>query len=204
MANPAYPVRIVDWPAVRRAFIESPERQTYGDLGAQFNVSEDRIKRAAAEEGWASLRAAYLESQLRHGDAALALLKAAKMDSTVMSTFTDVTLETLRKLQSVVDQVDSKKSVNTRANTLNTVSFAMNNLANALHRVGVVGIPKAIKDAAGEANGRWNPQMLAALNVTVSNIIASKDDASTHAGAVLDATDAAEAAPGLPSRHVEH
>ena len=112
------------------------------------------------------------------------------MDSAVMSTFTNLALETLGRLQEIVDQVEAKKSVNTRANTLNTVSFAMGNIARALKEVGVVGIPKALKESAGvdSGNGRWNPQMLQALNVTVQNIVSSGDVPKTPGNGVSEAS----------------
>lgn len=178
------PARNFDWVALRQAFITRPERATYADLSAEFQISEERIKRAASDEGWAALRAAHLEEQLRQGDAAVALLRAARMDHAVMGSFTNLALETVRKLQEIVDQIESKKSVNTRANTLNTVSFAMGNVARALKEVGVVGIPKALKESAGMENGRWNPQMLQALNVTVQNIVSTQDASKTPSKAV--------------------
>lgn len=158
---------------LRQAFITRPERATYAELSGEFRIPEERLKRAAADEGWAMLRAAHLEAQLKQGDAAVALLRAAKMDSAIMASFTNLALETVRKLQEIVDQVESKKSVNTRANTLNTVTFAMGNIARALKEVGVVGIPKALKESAGvdSGNGRWSPAMLASLNVTVQNLM---------------------------------
>ena len=190
MRGSVIPARAFDWSAVRQAFITRPERATYAELGSEFHVSEDRIKRAAADEGWAALRAAHLEGQLKQGDAAVAILRAARMDSAVMSTFTSLALETLGRLQEIVDQVESKKSVNTRANTLNTVSFAMGNIARALKEVGVVGIPKALKESAGvdSGNGRWNPQMLQALNVTVQNIVSSADAPKTPGNGVSEAS----------------
>ena len=187
MKKTVIPARAFDWVSLRQAFITRPERSAYADLGKEFNISEDRIKRAACDEGWATLRAAYLEQQLKQGDAAVALLRAAKMDSAVMNQFTNLALESISKLQEIVAQVDSKKSVNTRANTLNTVSFAMANIARSLKEVGVVGIPKALKDSAGvdSGNGRWNPAMLSALNVTVQNIVASQDQAKIPTEASL-------------------
>ena len=165
--------RSFDWVSLRKAFIETPERATYSELSKDFNISEERIKRAACDEGWAMLRAAHLEAQLRQGDAAVALLRAAKMDSAIMASFTNLALEIVRKLQEIVDQVESKKSVNTRANTLNTVTFAMGNIARALKEVGVIGIPKALKESAGvdSGNGRWNSAMLQSLNITVANLM---------------------------------
>jgi len=188
------PLRSFDWVPLRTAFITRPERATYAELAAEFRVPEDRIKRASSDEGWAALRAAHLEEQLKQGDAAVALLRAARMDHAVMGSFTNLALETVRKLQEIVDQVESKKSVNTRANTLNTVSFAMGNVARALKEVGVVGIPKALKESAGvdSGNGRWNPQMLQALNVTVQNIVSSQDASKTPSKAVSGPLEGAE------------
>jgi hypothetical protein len=78
MRGTVIPARAFDWSAVREAFITRPERATYAELGSEFHVSEDRIKRAAADEGWAALRAAHLEGQLKQGDAAVAILRAAR------------------------------------------------------------------------------------------------------------------------------
>jgi hypothetical protein len=186
------PARNFDWVALRQAFITRPERATYADLSAEFQISEERIKRAASDEGWAALRAAHLEEQLRQGDAAVALLRAARMDHAVMGSFTNLALETVRKLQEIVDQIETKQSVNTRANTLNTVSFAMGNVARALKEVGVVGIPKALKESAGVAGGRWNPQMLQALNVTVQNIVSTQDASQTPSKPVSGHLEGAE------------
>ena len=177
MRSTVIPARGFDWVPLRQAFITRPERATYAELSGEFRIPEERLKRAAADEGWAMLRAAHLEAQLKQGDAAVALLRAAKMDSAIMASFTNLALETVRKLQEIVDQVESKKSVNTRANTLNTVTFAMGNIARALKEVGVVGIPKALKESAGvdSGNGRWNPAMLQSLNITVANLMMTKD-----------------------------
>lgn len=196
------PSRAFDWVTLRQAFITRPERATYAELSGEFGVPEERIKRAASDEGWAALRAAHLEEQLKQGDAAVAILRAAKMDSAVMGSFTNLALETVRKLQEIVDQVESKKSVNTRANTLNTVSFAMGNVARALKEVGVVGIPKALKESAGvdSGNGRWNPAMLQALNVTVQTIVSSQRASQTPPEPLLARSEPAEEAEAQPAR----
>lgn len=195
------PARAFDWVTLRQAFITRPERATYAELSGEFGVPEERIKRAASDEGWAALRAAHLEEQLKQGDAAVAILRAAKMDSAVMGSFTNLALEMVHKLQEIVDQVESKKSVNTRANTLNTVSFAMGNVARALKEVGVVGIPKALKESAGvdNGNGRWNPAMLQALNVTVQNIVSTQDASKTPGKALLARSELAEEVEAQPA-----
>ena len=165
----------VDWIALRKAFIERAERPMLADLSTEFGVSVDRISRACGDEGWATLRAAHLGERLKVADAGVALLQAAKADSAVTHAFTDVALEVVREVHGVVSRLGNKKlAENTRANTLNTCAFTLSNLANALARVGVVGLPKSLKESAGvdSGNGRWNPAMLASLNVTVQNLMA--------------------------------
>jgi hypothetical protein len=164
----------VDWIALRKAFIERAERPLLAELSTEFGVSVDRISRACGDEGWATLRAAHLGERLKVADAGVALLQAAKADSAVTHAFTDVALEVVREVHGVVARLGNKKlAENTRANTLNTCAFTLSNLANALARVGVVGLPKSLKESAGvdSGNGRWNPAMLASLNVTVQNLM---------------------------------
>ena len=164
----------VDWLALRRAFVERPERPLMADLSAEFGVSVDRINRSSHDEGWATLRASHLGERLKVADAGVAILAAAKADTAVTRAFTDTAIEVIREVHGVVTRLGSKKiAETTRANTLNTCAFTMSNLANALARVGVVGLPKSLKESAGvdSGNGRWNPQMLAALNVTVQTIV---------------------------------
>jgi len=144
------------------------------DLSAEFGVSVDRINRSSHDEGWATLRASHLGERLKVADAGVAILAAAKADTAVTRAFTDTAIEVIREVHGVVTRLAGKKvAETTRANTLNTCAFTLSNLANALARVGVVGLPKSLKESAGvdSGNGRWNPQMLAALNVTVQNIV---------------------------------
>jgi len=177
MRNTVIPARGFDWVGLRQAFIERPERATYAELGREFNISEERIKRAAADEGWSVLRAGHLEAQLRSGDAAVALLRAAKADSAVTHAVSNLAMEVIQQLHEVVARAaTASKSENTTGNTLNTVTFALKNLTGALKEVGVVGVPKALRESAGvdSGNGRWNPSMLASLNVTVQNMMSDK------------------------------
>lgn len=165
---------IIDWNAVRRAFIERPERPTLGELAAEFGVNPNRLERACRDDGWATMRATFAEERLKQSDAAMALLNAAKREGAVTRAFTDAALEVCAQVHATVQDLSKKKMAEaTRANTLNSCAFTLSNLANALARVGVVGLPKALKDSAGvdSGNGRWNPAMLQALNVTVQNIM---------------------------------
>lgn len=150
------------------------------DLAVEFGVSLPRLKRAMHDEGWQALRAARLDAALRSSDAMTALLDAARTEGTVQRAVSNLALEVIAQLHEVTTAAaKAPKAENTRANTLNTVTFALRNLTGALKEVGLVGLPKALKGQPGMADeqGRWNPQMLAALNVTVQNIVGTAPSA---------------------------
>lgn len=187
----------VDWVALRRAFVERPERPLYDELAKEFGVSPERITRAARDDGWATMRATFAQERLKQADAAMALVNAAKAEGAVTHAFTSAALEVCAQVHSVVQDLSKKKMAEaTRANTLNSCAFTLSNLANALARVGVVGLPKALKDSAGvdNGNGRWNPAMLQALNVTVQNIMQTPPPAA----AAVDSSPSAEPAEATP------
>ena len=175
----------VDWVALRRAFVERPERPLVDDLAKEFGLSPERIYRASRDEGWPTMRAALADERLKQADAAMALVNAAKTEGAVTRAFTDAALEVVQQVNTVVQDLAKKRvAENTRANTLNTCAFTLSNLANALARVGVVGLPKALKEQAGvdSGNGRWNPAMLQALNVTVQTIVGQQPQQAPAVG----------------------
>lgn len=188
-------VQSADWPALRAAFIDRPERPTVEDLSTEFGVSAPRIQRAMRDEGWPALRAARLDSALRSSDAVKALLDAARTEGTVQRAMSNLALEVIGQLHEVSTSAKAVgKAENTRANTLNTVTFAMRNLAGALKDVGLVGLPRALKAQAGMADeqGRWNPAMLQSLNVTVQNIVGTGSPVASGvpSGPISEAIDA--------------
>lgn len=183
----------VDWVALRRAFVERPERPLYDELAKEFGVSPERIQRAARDDGWSTMRATFAEDRLKQADAAMVLVNAAKREGAVTHAFTSAALEVCAQVHTVVQDLSKKKMAEaTRANTLNSCAFTLSNLANALARVGVVGLPKALKDSAGvdSGNGRWNPAMLQALNVTVQNIMGPQAPVPADSGASADPVEA--------------
>ena len=183
-------VASVDWVSLRRAFIERPERPTIDELATEFGVTAARITRAMHDEGWPALRAARLDTALRSSDAMKALLDAARTEGTVQRAVSNLALEVITQLHDVTQAAAraTGKAENTRANTLNTVTFALRNLTGALKEVGLVGLPRALKSAPGmsDEQGRWNPQMLAALNVTVQNIVGTAPAVASPAPSEAD------------------
>jgi hypothetical protein len=172
----------VDWIALRRAYIERAERPRIEELGTEFGVDTRRIVAASSNEGWSLLRAKRLDAELARSDATLAILSAAKADGVLTRRASDLALQMMDRISELASGLENWKSLNTRANTLNTCSFALANLAKALKDLGVVGLPKVLKEQADAGNGRWSPQMLAALNVTIQNV--QKADGTAVAGTV--------------------
>jgi hypothetical protein len=191
-------VASVDWVRVREAFINRPERPSLDELSTEFGVSVGRLNRAMQDEGWSALRAARLDSALRSSDAVKALLDAARTEGTVQRAMSNLALEVIGQLHELSTAAKaSRKAENTQANTLNTVTFAMRNLAGALKDVGLVGLPRALKGQVGMADeqGRWNPAMLQALNVTVQNIVGGTAPQSPVAGDSSPSDDVVETTP---------
>jgi len=167
-------VASVDWLGARKAYIERAERPMIADLALEFGCSTERMTRASGDEGWATLRAAHLEKQLRSGDAAVALMRAAQSDSALTHAVSNLAMEMIQQLHDLATTAGKvAKAENTRANTINTISFALRNITGALKEIGVVGVHKSLKESAGvdAGNGRWNPAMLQSLNVTVQNLM---------------------------------
>lgn len=156
---------------LRQTFIERANRPTYDELAAEFKCPVGTIKNYAADESWVALRLAHQEALAQKSDAFAIILRATQIDKRVVESFADVVVSTLHKLSTVVADVDGSKAASTRAQILNTCSFAAKNLGDLCKAIGLVGMPKGMADEGKEANGRWNPQMLSQLNVTVQNIV---------------------------------
>jgi hypothetical protein len=178
-------VASVDWAAAKKAFIERPERPLIDDLAREFGVNATRMARACSDEGWPLLRAQKLEQALRSSDAAKALMEAAAGEGAVQRAATNLALEMIGHLHEVARQAAAAgaKAENTRANTLNTLAFALRNLTGALKDAGIIGLPRSLKSAVGvgDEGGKWNPAMLASLNVTVQNLVSTASPAAPQA-----------------------
>jgi hypothetical protein len=191
----------VDWAAAREAFIGRPERPKLADLATEYGTDPVRLGRVCSDEGWPALRAARLDAALRSSDAVKALLDAARTESTVQRAVSNLALEIVQQLHELTAEAGNAKdkAENTRANTLNTVTFALRNLTGALKEVGLVGLPRGLKQAGmADEQGRWNPAMLQALNVTVQNIVGQQPQQGPAAGASGAIAAPVEAAPPLP------
>ncbi len=156
---------------MRLAFIERPQQPAYNEISAEFKVPESTVRKYAVQEGWPALRSSWLDRQLMEADAKTTLLAVVRGDHVVSRKYLNLAIVTLDKLTLTVERLEDGKAASTNAQTINTCMFAAQNLAKALHEVGIVGISKTLNDAGKEDNGRWDPKMLSQLNVTVQNIV---------------------------------
>lgn len=107
-----------------------------------------------------------MEAQLAKADASGQLVQALSVDRTMTDGVSSVALVTLSALVRTVESMDEDKAASTKAQTLNTVSFALKNVADSLKAVGLVGLAKNL-DPDGKAGGKWDPKILNQINLTV-------------------------------------
>lgn len=166
--------RLIDWKPLRDAFVTRSPRPTYQELSEEFNLPLGSIGTCAAEEAWTSLRAQYLETKLKEADASGVLLEAIKIDRTLIRAVADLALVALNRIKHEVERLTDERAPTTNIEVLNTAGFAAANFTRALKDSGIVGLPKGMAADGKEANGRWNPEMLQQINVTVQNLTAQQ------------------------------
>ena len=108
------------------------------------------------------------------GDAlALVHEAAGRTNRPVIAALTNAILMIVQEVAACVQSVDPKiqKSPATRAQVLNTCSFAINNIASACKSIGIVGLAKELKDLAGTREGGWSPALQQQINVTIQNAV---------------------------------
>jgi hypothetical protein len=167
--TPREPARIEK---VRLAFVEREDRLTYQQLADEFNVPKGTISVAAADESWISMRAAHQEKLAAKSDAMGIILKACQTDQKLINSVADVSLYLLGQILMTVQEVPAERAASTKMEILNTATFSLKNISDAIKNVGLVGFSKDLGAAGKEANGQWNPQMLQQINVNVGEIIA--------------------------------
>lgn len=189
--------RGVEWQPLRDAFIQRSPRPTYAELSAEFNVPISTVGQCANEEAWASMRAQYLETRLKEADASAILLEAIKIDRSLIRAVSDLALVALNRVKHEIERLTDERAPSTNVEALNTAGFAAANFTRALKDCGVIGLPKGMAAEGKEDNGRWNPQMLSQINVTVQNLQAAAKASGADAAPV---TQAGHAAPTAETR----
>jgi hypothetical protein len=109
-----------------------------------------------------------MEAELVKADASAVILEAVKADRTIVHGITSFAITMIASLSRCVESVKEENSASTKAQALNTASFAMKNLAEALKHVGIVGLPRGLaNEGAQGGNGKWDAKILNQINLTV-------------------------------------
>ncbi|HVU33558.1 MAG TPA: hypothetical protein VHE61_09000 [Opitutaceae bacterium] len=164
--------RHIDWSPLRKAFIERASAPKYTDLESEFGVGADVISRAAIEEGWGILRAKHVATKVMESEAGQLLLQAAKGESVVTESIRRAGHSVLEKVQAMIEESRSAKTIRARVDLMTAASFAILNVSKALNQAGLVGMPKTLRerlaqngDEGGEA---WARGLMQQINLAVS------------------------------------
>ncbi len=166
----SFPEASSDKSKLRLIFVERAERPTYDELAAEYGVPVNTIKNWAADEGWQRLRIANQEKLAEKSDALAILLRATSIDQRLVEGFSNDIFLAQEKIARCLDDIDDKKATSSRASTINTLTFALKNLAETARACGIVGVPKGLARDGKEDNGRFNPQTLIQINGVVESL----------------------------------
>jgi hypothetical protein len=160
---------------LREAFITRAARPTYEELAEEFSIPRSTIGERAANEQWIAMRSSHFEREAKQTDTLAVLVEAAKYDRRVINGVADVSIALLAQLALTLNTIPSDRAASTRGEICQTVSFALKNLTASVREVGIVGVSKTLPGLGKEENGRWNPEMLQQINVTVQNLQAQAE-----------------------------
>lgn len=167
------PQRVRDWTKVKVAFLERAERPTYGALSAEFAIPEGSIRTIAADEGWQLLRLRKFEQLAVESDATQLLVQAAQAERAIADRFREAVLVLVRDVLADLESLAARKSPGARYNLRQTASFTLLNAARTLQSLGVVGLPKALReglDGRQDADGEgWRSGMLQQIQIMVGD-----------------------------------
>ena len=155
---------------VRKAFIERSQRPTYNELAGEFGIPHSTIGKYAAQESWIALRAERLEKKVVASDALATIDEAIRVDKTLTRGFSDGVILVLEKVKEAINSVADERAPQTKLQAYNTASFTLLNLSNTCKNIGLVALGKKLDDAGKEDNGRWNPQLLNNINLTINGL----------------------------------
>ena len=163
------------WDIVRDAYLNRAPCPSYKELSEEFGIPHSSVSMMAREENWPQLRLDIQNKALAALGAGEIIAKAITAENQITDTAKQVVIKLLGKLELIIensptDEKNRKKS----ADILNTCSFAIQNCSNSMKALGIVGLPKELKDAGKSGNNQWDKQLLQQINVTVQGLTASE------------------------------
>lgn len=212
MPAPAHVTSTRNWSEIRKAYVERELQPSLDELSAEFGPVKSKISAMSVAESWPLARAARLESIVDTAETAVALSHAIRGDQTIQAAAKTAALGILRGLVQLGEELGEeagsdgaepgKKKVGprVRAETLNSMSFALANVSKTMRDLGITGVAAKLGDlgagkSAGAGKGAaWTPSLLSQINLTVQNLTAPPAPAE-----VLAASRAASVAASGPA-----
>lgn len=119
------------------------------------------------------MRANRIEAALQAADAGAILLNAITDERIITGRFKSVVLVALDRIFADIDELAAVKSQGRRANLVQTYTFAVKNLADAVKAIGITGLAKRVQDGTNGGDDRygdgWKTGAMAQLNVLIQN-----------------------------------
>ena len=152
----------------KQAFIEREEKPTYQSLSDEFDVPLSTIGRASVDENWVSLRAADIERKALENKATQIVLSAANtVNQPIMNAAQNAVLLALQKIALIFSDIDDERAPSTRAQTVNTLSFAFKNICDGCKSMGIGSLPKKFAELS-EGGAGWSTGLMQQINVHVA------------------------------------
>lgn len=184
--SPPPPLTMEQRENLRRMFCESDERPSFAELSEKTGIGIRTIHHRASVDGWLEQRAAHMDRKhLAARAEGLVAEAASRVNQPLIDNFASAALALLERVTLEMLRLTDETKPSSNVQVLSSASFVLLNTANACKALGLVGLPKALADVGKEANGRWNPQMLSQLNVTIQNMTEKAKAAATDVAADL-------------------
>lgn len=146
----------------RKAYVERVVQPTLEELSEEFGSPRSTIGYWSASQNWSALRSAHQETRAQAE--AIVGQAASRTNLPVVQALTDAILALIQALTRTILDIDHDRAPSTRSQILNTCSFAIKNAADACKNVGIVGMPKSLKDVADQSGG-WTPALTQQINI---------------------------------------
>lgn len=147
----------------KKAFIEREIQPTQPALAKEFETSQSNISYWCATQNWVGLRSTFQEN--KRTAAAIVEQAAARVNQPLIDAISGALLQLVHAIGRTISDIDhDKQAASTRAQTCNTCSFALKNIGDTCKSIGIVGMPKALKDTATESGG-WTAGLTQQINI---------------------------------------
>lgn len=147
----------------REAFTTRPVQPTLEELAEEFGMKRSTVGYWSASQNWSALRSAHLQTRTKAEGIAEQVTQRVSLPVTQAATA--AILATFEAIIRTVQDIDHARSASTRAEVVNTCSFALKNTTDACKNIGIVGLPKTLKEVAEGTAGGWSPALTQQINV---------------------------------------